>query len=127
MLRRSSICSSTTPTSTSSSSTAAAAAAVTGSIFPAITSNLEIHGELARIQDTQRQKEPFDILYFTPALTVIANADGRSLSITPELLYAGVTNFELRLRAFFLSGGSGMEFGEKQNSRRIELQARLYF
>ena len=73
------------------------------------------------------QKEPFDILYFTPSLTVITNADDRSASIVPELLYTGVTNLELRARAFFLSGGNGTEFGEKQNSRRIELQARLYF
>ena len=73
------------------------------------------------------QKEPFDILYFTPALTVIANADDRSMSVAPELLYTGITNVELRLRAFFLSGGSGTEFGEKQFSQRFELQARLYF
>ena len=73
------------------------------------------------------QKEPFDVLYFTPALTVIANADDRSTSVAPELLYTGFTNIELRLRAFFLNGGASTEFGERQNSRRIELQARLYF
>lgn len=73
------------------------------------------------------QKEPFDILYFTPAVTVIANAADRSTSIVPELLYTGFNNVELRLRAFFLSGDPGAEFGEKQNSRRLELQARLYF
>jgi hypothetical protein len=73
------------------------------------------------------QKEPFDILYFTPALTVIANADDWSTSVTPELLYTGWNNIELRLRAFFLNGGAGTEFGERANSRRIELQARLYF
>jgi hypothetical protein len=47
------------------------------------------------------QKEPFDILYFTPALTVIANADDWSTSVTPELAYTGFNNIELRLRAFF--------------------------
>lgn len=73
------------------------------------------------------QKEPFDILYFAPALTIIANADDGSTSVAPELLYTGITNVELRLRAFFLSGGAGTEFGERQNSRRIEFQARLYF
>ena len=73
------------------------------------------------------QKEPFDILYFTPAVTVIANAADHSFSVSPELLYTGITNLELRMRAFFLGGGSGTEFGEKQNSRRFELQARLYF
>jgi len=73
------------------------------------------------------QKEPFDILYFTPALTVIANANDWSTSITPELLYTGYNNVELRLRAFFLNGGAGTEFGERQISKRIEFQARLYF
>ena len=73
------------------------------------------------------QKEPFDILYFTPALTIIANTDDGSTSIAPELLYTAINNVELKLRAFFLNGGAGTEFGERQNSRRIELQARLYF
>jgi hypothetical protein len=63
----------------------------------------------------------------SPRVTVIANADDRSTSIAPELLYPGINNVELRLRAFFLNGGAGTEFGERQNSRRIELQARLYF
>jgi hypothetical protein len=73
------------------------------------------------------QKEPFDILYFTPALTVVANAADGSLSVAPELLYTGITNVELRLRAFFLGGGAGTDFGEKQNSRRVELTLRAYF
>jgi hypothetical protein len=73
------------------------------------------------------QKEPFDILYFTPALTVIANLDDGSRSVAPELLYTGVTNLELRLRLFYLSGGRLTDFGEKQNDRRLELRARYYF
>ncbi|MBX3651278.1 MAG: hypothetical protein KF771_07880 [Burkholderiales bacterium] len=73
------------------------------------------------------QKEPFDILYFTPALTLIANADDRSFSVAPEILYTGITNLELKIRAFFLSGNTLSEFGERPNRRRIELQARLYF
>ena len=73
------------------------------------------------------QKEPFDILYFTPALTTIVNLDDRSFSITPELFYTGINNLELRLRAVFLVGVDNTEFGEKANSRRLELQARLYF
>ena len=73
------------------------------------------------------QKEPFDILYFTPAITVIANADDWSSSITPELLYTGFKDIELRLRAVFLTGGAGTEYGERLNSRRFELRARLYF
>jgi len=73
------------------------------------------------------QKEPFDILYFTPALTVIANADDRSMSITPELLYTGFKDIELRFRAVVLTGGAGTEYGERLNSSLIEFRARLYF
>jgi hypothetical protein len=58
---------------------------------------------------------------------VIANANDRSTSVAPELLYSGFNDVELRLRAFFLNGGAGTEFGERQISRRIEFQARLYF
>jgi hypothetical protein len=73
------------------------------------------------------QKEPFDIVYFTPSATVIANLDDGSYSFTPELLYTGVTNLDLRLRATWLKGGAGTEFGEKQNARKLELMARFYF
>ena len=89
---------------------------------------------LARPNSMQRylylrlsQKDPFDILYFTPALTVIANLDDGSSSVSPELLYTGVTNLELRLRVFFLTGGQLTDFGERQNDRRLELRARYYF
>jgi len=73
------------------------------------------------------QKEPFDILYFAPALTVIANLDDGSRSVSPELAYTGVTNLELRLRMFFLSGDRLTDFGERQNDRRVELRVRYYF
>ena len=45
------------------------------------------------------QKEPFDVLYFTPALISIINLDDGSFSLSPELLYTGITNLELRLKA----------------------------
>ena len=35
------------------------------------------------------QKEPFNILYFTPAITGIMNLNNQSFSISPELLYEG--------------------------------------
>jgi len=73
------------------------------------------------------QKEPFDILYFTPSITVIQNLDDKSRSLSPELLYTGITNLELRLRLFFLTGNRLSDFGEKQNDRRLELRARYYF
>ena len=72
------------------------------------------------------QKEPFNILYFTPAITTIMNLD-RSLSISPELLYEGIKNWEFRLKGFAIVGSKGTEFGEKQNDYRIEFRVRYYF
>ncbi|MBE9542149.1 MAG: hypothetical protein IMF01_07505, partial [Proteobacteria bacterium] len=37
------------------------------------------------------QKEPFDILYFTPSLTSIFNINDTSYTLSPELLYSGIT------------------------------------
>ena len=73
------------------------------------------------------QKEPLDILYFTPALTMIANLDDKSFSITPDLMYTGITNLELRLRTGFIVGSRETEFGEKQNDYRLEFRIRYYF
>lgn len=73
------------------------------------------------------QKEPFDILYFTPGLTTMINLDDHSFQVNPELAYTGVKNLEFRLRYFALVGGSNTEFGEKPNRQRLELRVRYYF
>lgn len=73
------------------------------------------------------QKEPFNIVYFNPSLTSICNLGDGSFSLVPELLYAPVTDLELRARAMFLLGDRGTEFGEKQNKLRLELRIRYYF
>jgi hypothetical protein len=73
------------------------------------------------------QKEPFNILYFTPAITTILNLNDRSLSLSPELLYEGIKNLEIRLKGIVLLGGGRTEFGEKQNDYRVELRVRYYF
>lgn len=73
------------------------------------------------------QKEPFNILYFTPSVTAIMNLDDKSFSLLPELLYTGITNLELRLKAGVLAGEKRTEFGEKQNDYRIEFRVRYYF
>ena len=73
------------------------------------------------------QKEPFDILYFTPALTWMMNLNDRSYSLTPELLYTGFTNWELRFRTAFIAGARNTEFGEKQNDYRVEFRVGYYF
>jgi hypothetical protein len=73
------------------------------------------------------QKEPFDILYFTPAVTSIMNLTDASLTVIPELAYSPVTNLELRFRTPFLVGKKGTEYGEKQNDYRVEFRLRYYF
>jgi hypothetical protein len=73
------------------------------------------------------QKEPFDILYFTPSITWIFNVNDKSFSLSPEFLYTGIKNLDLRLRTSIISGGRFSEYGEKQNDYRMELRARYYF
>ena len=72
-------------------------------------------------------KDPFDWLYFTPALTAIVNVDDRSFSFTPEIGYTGFSNVELRGRVVWLHGGQESEFGAKPNRRRIEAYLRWFF
>ena len=72
-------------------------------------------------------KEPWDILYFTPGLTTIVQLDDGSFSLTPELVYTGFTNVELRARFTWLIGGEETEYGEKQNRSRLELRLRYFF
>lgn len=72
-------------------------------------------------------KEPFDWLYFTPAVTLIANLQDSSYSISPELVYTGVKDIELRFKATLLEGDKYSEFGEKRNTQRYELRLRYFF
>ncbi|MGB7540413.1 MAG: hypothetical protein WBM28_00150 [Burkholderiales bacterium] len=74
-----------------------------------------------------QQKDALGIVYFQPAITAMMNWQDRSHQVTPELLYTGINNFELRLRLFLLHGGSSTDFGEKQNSRKLEFYVRYYF
>jgi hypothetical protein len=73
------------------------------------------------------QPEPFDILYFTPALTAIVDTDDRSATLIPEATYTRVKNLELRLRLQFNTGDRLDDYGEKPVRRRVELRARLSF
>jgi hypothetical protein len=72
-------------------------------------------------------KDAFGVVYFQPAITAMINVNDRSFQITPELQYTGINNLELRARLFLLGGGHATDFGEKQNARKLELYARLYF
>jgi hypothetical protein len=73
------------------------------------------------------QKEPFDILYFTPSAFAIVNLDDGSYSLVGELLYTGFGDFEVRLRAAVNSGDRLTEFGEKPVDERVELRLRWHF
>ena len=73
------------------------------------------------------QKEPFDLLYFTPGMTTIINLDDTSYSLSPEAVYSGLTNWELRLRYSWIDGGRFTENGEKLNENKLELRVRYYF
>jgi len=72
-------------------------------------------------------KEPFDILYFTPAVTSIINLNDQSFSLTPELVYSPKTDLELRLRSTFLIGSENTEYGDKLNDYKVELRVRFHF
>jgi len=72
-------------------------------------------------------KEPFDWLYFTPAITIIANVDDNSYSATPELIYTGINDFELRFKVRWFAGKQYTEFGEKLNDQKIEFRLKYYF
>ncbi len=74
-----------------------------------------------------QQKDALGILYFQPAIFAIMNRQDRSYQIAPELSYTGTNNTELRLRIFMLHGRSSTDFGEKANSRKLELYVRYYF
>ncbi len=72
-------------------------------------------------------KEPWEIVYFTPGITGIINLDDSSWTVTPELLYTGFTNWELRLRYTQMAGNTFSEFGEKGTDSKIELRLRYFF
>ncbi len=73
------------------------------------------------------QKEPFDLLYFTPGVVALMNLADHSYSLSPEAVYSGFTNWELRLRFSLIGGGTYSEYGEKVNSNKLELRARYFF
>ncbi len=73
------------------------------------------------------QKEPFELLYLTPGITTIFNLDDESYTLTPEIVYTGFTNWEIRARYAQINGGKFTEYGEKLNESRFELRVRYYF
>jgi len=73
------------------------------------------------------QKDPFDILYFTPAFTTMVCLNDGSFNLIPELNYSPITNLELRLRGIIPVGGEQTEYGEKQSDWRVEFRLRYFF
>ena len=71
--------------------------------------------------------EPFGWVYGVAALTVMTNLNDKSYQVTPEIIYTGFSNVEIRGRFIFLGGPSHSEFAEKASSNRLEVYARLYF
>lgn len=72
-------------------------------------------------------KEPFDWVYFVPALTTIYNLGDNSYSLSPEIIYTGIQNLELRFKATLLYGNNYSEFLEKRNDQRYEFRLRYFF
>jgi len=72
-------------------------------------------------------EEPAHILYLTPGLQVLYNLEDESFSVSPDVIYTGFDNLELRLRGTVPVGDSLTEWGEKPNAYKIELRARYYF
>jgi hypothetical protein len=72
-------------------------------------------------------KDPFGWLYLTPSLTTIVNLQDSSWQLTPELLYTGWENVELRARVILLHGAAWTEFGEKAVRQRVELSLKMFF
>jgi hypothetical protein len=70
------------------------------------------------------QKEPFDLLYFTPALTTILNLRDRSFTLSPEVAYTGITNLDLRLKARERVRGEALRLQAGAAGRVLFLTAR---
>lgn len=73
------------------------------------------------------QKEPFGILFLTPAVTSILNMSDKSFVLIPEVTYSLRQNIELRGRVAGLFGGKDTEYGEKRNECRLEFRIRYFF
>jgi len=73
------------------------------------------------------KSEPFNWLYTSAALTTIVNAGDGSFQITPEFVYSGITNLEIRAKLIVLSERQYTDFGEKLARQRLEISAKYSF
>ncbi|MCP4745608.1 MAG: hypothetical protein GY874_05620 [Desulfobacteraceae bacterium] len=73
------------------------------------------------------QKEPFDILYFTPSVSCLYNINDKSGSITPRITYTPITNLEFEFKTTFFLGKNYTEYGEKSSDYRVYTTVKYYF
>ncbi|MBN2123082.1 MAG: hypothetical protein JW821_02210, partial [Deltaproteobacteria bacterium] len=73
------------------------------------------------------QKEPFDILYFTPWTAVVVNLQDGSWNLQAGMTWTPMTDLELNVRMGIPIGAQGTEFGEKPDAFRPEMWVRYYF
>ncbi|HAX62084.1 MAG TPA: hypothetical protein DCX95_05990 [Elusimicrobia bacterium] len=71
--------------------------------------------------------EPFNWVYFTPAVYTIFNVNDRSSTTGIPLSYKPITNFEFIFWPVFLTGNSNSEFGSKQYKNKLDMWMQFYF
>ncbi len=72
-------------------------------------------------------QEPFNMLYFTPAVQLLYNLDDQSYSAGLPVSYKPITNLEFVLWPVVFAGGPDTEYGSKQYQAKAEFWARFYF
>ncbi len=72
-------------------------------------------------------QEPFNWVYFTPAVYTIYNINDRSFITGIPLSYGPITNFEFIFWPVFFTGDHNTEYGSKQYEKKLELWMRFYF
>ncbi|MDQ7797480.1 MAG: hypothetical protein RDU76_00875 [Candidatus Edwardsbacteria bacterium] len=72
-------------------------------------------------------QEPFNMLYFTPAVQLLYNLDDQSYSAGLPVSYKPITNLEFVFWPVVFAGGSNTEYGSKQYEGKMDLWATFYF
>jgi hypothetical protein len=73
------------------------------------------------------KNEPLGWLYTSASITAIANANDGSFQISPEFVYSGITNLEIRTKLIWLSEKQYSDFGEKLSRQRLEITGKYSF
>jgi len=72
-------------------------------------------------------QEPFNWLYFTPAVQVLYNLADHSYSAGFPVSYKPITNLEFVFWPAVFAGGENSEYGSKQYESKLDLWATFYF